>query len=235
MCSQQLEGPAGRPSFPLNKSCLTRITEGRRRRRRGEVTLRFGIVPLRVDALGESIVVDGETFMLSGHVEGRSCEPSGRPITGSTPRDASQQLMNVSSVGETTIVVRAEAKLTCPCASASNAPRICETKPRCFAKQRRISTRASRRVSRRKASRWSSTAKHWKHASTGARPSCCRRERAAEQASLSRQGSLRRALRRQEGREDERLRSCAARRRQIAHRRQNPEVAAEFLLLESTK
>ena len=74
------------------------------------MTLRFGIVPLRVDAPGDGIIVEGETFTLSGRTlkDGR-ITVSGRPITVDT-EGRFAQLMNVSSIGETTIVVRAESK-----------------------------------------------------------------------------------------------------------------------------
>jgi hypothetical protein len=76
----------------------------------GQVTLKFGIVPLRVDAPGLAIVIDGENFMLAGRTlkDGR-ITVSGRPITvDGSGRFA--QLMNISSEGETTISVRADAK-----------------------------------------------------------------------------------------------------------------------------
>jgi hypothetical protein len=78
--------------------------------KKGDVTLRFGIVPLRVDAPDESIVVDGETFKLSGRTQkdGR-VTVAGRPNTVDA-EGRFAQLMNVSAVGETTVVVRAESK-----------------------------------------------------------------------------------------------------------------------------
>jgi hypothetical protein len=107
--SKELEGPAD-SIVPFEKKLPYVITKAGDEPRKGEVTLRFGIVPLRVDAPGEGIVVDGETFMLSGHTlkDGR-ITVGGRPITVDA-EGRFAQLMNVSSVGETTIVVRAEAK-----------------------------------------------------------------------------------------------------------------------------
>ena len=107
--SKELEGPAD-SIVPFEKKLPYVITPSGGTPKKGEVTLRFGIVPLRVDAPGDAIVVDGETFMLSGRTlkDGR-ITVAGRPITvDAAGRFA--QLMNVSSVGETTVVVRAESK-----------------------------------------------------------------------------------------------------------------------------
>jgi hypothetical protein len=107
--SKELEGPAD-TILPFEKKLPYVITPTGGEPKKGEVTLRFGIVPLRVDAPGESIVVEAETFMLSGRTlkEGR-VTVGGRPITVDA-EGRFAQLMNVSSVGETTIVVRAESK-----------------------------------------------------------------------------------------------------------------------------
>jgi hypothetical protein len=76
---------------------------------RGEITLKIGIVPLWIDAPGERIVVETPNFVLAGGTQrGGSLTVAGRPITV----DASgrfAQLMNVSSIGETSIVLRAAA------------------------------------------------------------------------------------------------------------------------------
>jgi hypothetical protein len=107
--SKDLEGPAD-TIVPFEKKLPYVITPNGGEPKKGEVALRFGIVPLRVYAPGDSIVLDGETFMLSGRTlrDGR-ITVAGRPITvDSEGRFA--QLMNVSSVGETTVVVRAESK-----------------------------------------------------------------------------------------------------------------------------
>jgi len=110
---RELEGPAD-GVVPFERKLPFSITPPGGVTRNGEVTLRFGIVPLRVDSPGESIVIEGETFMLSGRTltDGR-VTVSGRPITvDAAGRFA--QLMNVSSEGVTTIVVRAEAKDQAP-------------------------------------------------------------------------------------------------------------------------
>ncbi len=107
--SKELEGAAD-AILPFEKKLPYVVTPSGGEPRRGEVTLRFGIVPLRIDAPGDGIVVDGETFMLSGRTlkDGR-ISVGGRPITVDA-EGRFAQLMNVSSVGETTIVIRAEAK-----------------------------------------------------------------------------------------------------------------------------
>ncbi len=107
--SKDLEGPAD-TIVPFEKKLPYVVTPGGGQPKKGEVTLRFGIVPLRVEAPGDSIVVDGETFMLSGRTlkDGR-VTVAGRPITVDA-EGRFAQLMNVSAVGETTVVVRAESK-----------------------------------------------------------------------------------------------------------------------------
>jgi hypothetical protein len=111
--SKDLEGPADN-ILPFEKKLPYVVTPSGGEPRKGEVTLRFGIVPLRIDAPGDGIIVDGETFMLSGRTlkDGRIAV-GGRPITVDA-EGRFAQLMNVSSVGETTIVVRAEAKDQAP-------------------------------------------------------------------------------------------------------------------------
>ncbi len=107
--SKELEGPAD-TILPFEKKLPYVITEPGSEPKKGDVTLRFGIVPLRVYAPGDSIVLESETFMLSGRTlkDGR-ITVAGRPITVDA-EGRFAQLMNVSSVGETTVVVRAESK-----------------------------------------------------------------------------------------------------------------------------
>lgn len=111
--SRELEGPADTVA-PFERKLPYTVTLPGSAAHTGDVTLRFGIVPLRIDAPGNGIVIEGETFMLSGHTlkEGR-VSVGGRPITVDA-EGRFAQLMNVSSVGETTIVVRAEAKDQAP-------------------------------------------------------------------------------------------------------------------------
>jgi len=80
----------------------------------GQVKVRVGVTPLVVQAPGASIVIEGATFVLAGHTakEG-SVSVEGRPITvdGS---GAFAQMMSVSALGETNVIVRADAKDQAP-------------------------------------------------------------------------------------------------------------------------
>lgn len=76
---------------------------------RGEIELRVEVVPLVVDAPGESIVIEGSSFVLAGATErDGTITVEGRPITVD-PTGRFAQLMSVSAVGDTTINVRASA------------------------------------------------------------------------------------------------------------------------------
>lgn len=106
--SHDLEGPSDTVA-PFERRIPYTVTPPGGKPHQGQVTLKFGIVPLRVDAPGAAIVIDGENFMLAGRTlkDGRILV-SGRPITvDGSGRFA--QLMNVSREGETTISVRADA------------------------------------------------------------------------------------------------------------------------------
>ena len=105
----EIEGPSD-VVVPFERKVPYTIAETGQPPHQGEVTIRFGIAPLHVDAPGASIVIQSETFMLSGWTlkDGR-VSVAGRPITVDT-QGRFAQLMNVSSNGETTIVVRADAK-----------------------------------------------------------------------------------------------------------------------------
>jgi len=75
----------------------------------GEITFRIGIVPLAIEAPGSSIVVDQPTFMLAGRtLRGGTVTVADRPITVDAAGRFAQP-MTVSSVGETSIVLRASA------------------------------------------------------------------------------------------------------------------------------
>jgi hypothetical protein len=81
---------------------------------RGDVSVRVGVTPLVVQAPGPSIVVESATFVLAGHTsKDATVTVEGRPITvdGS---GAFAQMMSVSSLGETNITVRADAKDQAP-------------------------------------------------------------------------------------------------------------------------
>lgn len=80
----------------------------------GQVKVRIGVTPLVVQAPGASIVIEGATFVLAGHtVKDGSVSVEGRPITvdGS---GAFAQMMSVSALGETNVIVRADAKDQAP-------------------------------------------------------------------------------------------------------------------------
>lgn len=76
---------------------------------RGELALRTEIVPLMVEAPGESIVIETASFVLAGVTQrDGTISVEGRPITVD-PTGRFAQLMSVSAVGDTTISVRASA------------------------------------------------------------------------------------------------------------------------------
>jgi hypothetical protein len=107
--SHEIDGPADAVTT-FEKRLPYTVTPLGGKPHAGQVTLKFGIVPLRVDAPGIAIVIEGENFMLAGRTlkDGR-ITVSGRPITvDGSGRFA--QLMNISAEGETTISVRADAK-----------------------------------------------------------------------------------------------------------------------------
>jgi hypothetical protein len=73
------------------------------------VRFTLGVVPLRIEAPGARVVLDGPTFWLAGStLAGGSVSVAGRPLAVNASGQFAQ-LMNVSSVGETTITVRATA------------------------------------------------------------------------------------------------------------------------------
>ena len=104
----ELTGPA-KDLKPLKKTIpyLVKPTSGEAIR--GEIEVVLEIVPLSVDAPGESIVLEGTSFVLSGST-GRDgmITVEGRPITVD-PAGRFSQLMSVSAVGTTTVSVRATA------------------------------------------------------------------------------------------------------------------------------
>lgn len=80
----------------------------------GQVKVRVGVTPLVVQAPGNSIVIETATFVLAGHTaKDASVSVEGRPITVDGT-GAFAQMMSVSSLGETTITVRADAKDQAP-------------------------------------------------------------------------------------------------------------------------
>lgn len=75
----------------------------------GHVVVQLGIAALVVEAPGESIVIESPTFVLAGRTgKGGDVSVESRPLLVSS-EGRFAQVMNVSSVGETTITVRASA------------------------------------------------------------------------------------------------------------------------------
>ena len=106
--SKDLTGPANEV-VRLERKVPYTVTPAAGNAVQGEVALGLGITPLRVDAPGTGIVIDRANFMLAGRTQkGGAVTVAGRPITVDTSGRFAQ-LMNVSSVGETTITVRATA------------------------------------------------------------------------------------------------------------------------------
>jgi hypothetical protein len=88
----------------------------------GEVSIRLGITPLTLQAPGDSIVIEGPTFVLSGRTAKNGVVTvEGRPITVDANGHFAQ-MMGVSTAGETTIVARATAP--------DHAPRLVRMKVR---------------------------------------------------------------------------------------------------------
>jgi hypothetical protein len=106
--SKDLTGQDGKPAS-LQRTLRYTLTPPGSDARSGQVELQIGITPLLVHAPGGSIVLEKADFVLAGQTQpGATLSVTGRPI----PVDVSgrfAQLMNVSSVGETTILVRASA------------------------------------------------------------------------------------------------------------------------------
>lgn len=101
---------------PLERKIPYTITGADGQAHSGEVKLQLGIVPLVVDAPGDSIVVEKPTFMLAGRTQKGATVSVGGKSIAVDPAGHFAQLMNVSSVGETTVTVRATA--------ADRAPRL---------------------------------------------------------------------------------------------------------------
>ena len=80
----------------------------------GSVSLRVGIVPLRIDAPGPSIIVQDEHFMLTGRTLKRGEVKVAQSHITVASDGRFSQLMNVSSEGETTITIRADAENHAP-------------------------------------------------------------------------------------------------------------------------
>lgn len=80
----------------------------------GEVSFRLGIVPLLVEAPGASITTEASKFVLAGRTQkGATVSVSERPLSVDAEGRFAQE-MNVSKVGETTIVLRSSAPNSAP-------------------------------------------------------------------------------------------------------------------------
>ncbi|MBK8998275.1 MAG: zinc ribbon domain-containing protein [Myxococcales bacterium] len=105
---QELTGPAKQPTT-LRKKIPYLIKRPTGESIRGEIELVVPVVPLSVDAPGESIVIEGSSFVLAGATERDGLVTvEGRPITVD-PSGRFAQLMSVSAIGDTTVSVRASA------------------------------------------------------------------------------------------------------------------------------
>jgi len=103
---------------------------------RGSFDVGAEVVPLQVDAPGESIVVEEPRFMLAGTTQAEgTVSVEGRAITVD-PAGHFAQLMSVSSIGDTTVTVRA--------AVAGKAPRLVALKVRRVASLAEEATRFAR-------------------------------------------------------------------------------------------
>lgn len=107
--ASELEGPEDSVVF-LERRVPYSVTPAGSVAHTGEVNLKLGLTPLRIDAPGRRIVIDREHFMLTGRTlkEG-TVAVENRSITVDTAGQFSQ-LMKVDSEGETTITLRASAK-----------------------------------------------------------------------------------------------------------------------------
>lgn len=111
--SHDLSGGAARV-IPLQRSIAYIVTPPDSAPEHGTVKLQLGIVPLEVNAPGPDIVIDSPHFMLAGRTASdATVSVAGHPITVD-PSGHFAQLMNVSSIGETTIIVRASAPKRAP-------------------------------------------------------------------------------------------------------------------------
>ena len=106
--SKELTGPAGKVER-LERRIAYTVTPPGAQPQQGEVVLQICIVPLQVEAPGDSIVVETPTFMLAGRTaKGGKITVHGHPITVD-PSGRFAQLMNVSAEASTTIIVLATA------------------------------------------------------------------------------------------------------------------------------
>lgn len=80
----------------------------------GEVTFQIGVTPLTIQAPGDSIVIEGATFLLAGRTaKGAALTVSGRAI-GVEADGRFTQNLSISAVGESNVLVRASAPEQAP-------------------------------------------------------------------------------------------------------------------------
>jgi len=104
----ELTGPSPNPAT-LDKSIPYAVTPRRATPTSGELRFQMPITTLLVEAPGDSVVLEGPHFWLTGRTRrGGLVSVGGRPITVDES-GAFAQLMSVSAEGETTIFVRADA------------------------------------------------------------------------------------------------------------------------------
>ena len=137
--SKDLTGPAGQVERLKRRIAYT-VTPPSGPPEQGEVVLQMGIVPLQVEAPGDSIVVETPTFMLAGRTaKGGAITVRGHPITVD-PSGRFAQLMNVSAEGDTTVIVRATAP--------DRAPRLQPIRVRRVRSLRQAAQQAANRATR---------------------------------------------------------------------------------------
>ncbi|GEM_PF-4966841 len=104
----ELTGPSPNPAT-LDKNIPYTVTPQRAAPASGELRFQMPITTLVVEAPGESVVLEGPHFWLTGRTRrGGVVSVGGRPITVDES-GGFVQLMSVSAEGETTIFVRADA------------------------------------------------------------------------------------------------------------------------------
>jgi hypothetical protein len=93
----------------VSEELVYSIAVGEGEPERGRIQLHAGVVPLWLEAPGLRTVLDGDRFKLAGKtVKGGSVSVEGQPIVVDAEGHF-DQMMSVDAVGETTIVLRAQA------------------------------------------------------------------------------------------------------------------------------
>ncbi|HMJ11338.1 MAG TPA: hypothetical protein VK524_08010 [Polyangiaceae bacterium] len=111
--TEELSGPS-LSGVTLERAVPYTITTPGSAAQAGVVRLKIGVVPLQVTAPGASLVIEEAHFMLAGRTQAAgTVTVGGRPITVDT-NGRFAQMMSVSTVGETTIIVRASAEQQAP-------------------------------------------------------------------------------------------------------------------------